>query len=132
MSESEALYPLSLRSGARRAMEAMDGSKKSREEVIEPGVMETPPGDESAAQYPKRLRGDDSPAMDGNKKAGEMIEPGELEPLLSLFEPGVMEPQPDDGRPSASGVIVPQPDDADGRPAAEGNKNPGEENVQQL
>ena len=70
MSESEALYPLSLRSGARQAMEAMDESKKSREEVIEPGVMETPPGDESAAQYPKRLRGDDSPAMDGNKKVG--------------------------------------------------------------
>ena len=39
-----------------------------------------------------------------------MIEPWELEPVHNLFEPGVMSPQPEDVRPSASGVHIPQPD----------------------
>ena len=55
---------------------------------------------------------------DYGEKAAPMIEPWELEPVHNLFEPGVMSPQPEDVRPSASGVNVPQPD--------------GEENVQQL
>ena len=68
MSDSEALplYPLSLRSGARRAMEAMDRSKKSREEVIEPSTLETLPGDESAAQP-----GDESAAKSGDESAAQ-------------------------------------------------------------
>ena len=105
MSNSEALplYPLSLASGARRALQAMDRSNNSREDVFEPDdesaaqpggesaahtgdESAAQPGDESAAQpddesaaqsgdesaahHPKRLRGDDSPEMDGNKKVG--------------------------------------------------------------
>ena len=70
MSNSEealALFPLSLASGARRALQAMDRSNNSREDVFEPDdESAAQPGGESAAHT-----GDESAAQPGDESAAQ-------------------------------------------------------------